>query len=84
MEIANIEFNNGKNRFVLESITDSEGEFRFAWKGNKVSKDGFVNRPANFEWKYLAQLIRKGFESGKITETEISEFMLNLYDLKQK
>lgn len=66
MEISSIKYNNGNHRLTLESIEDSESEYRFAWKGNKISKDGFVNRPANFEWAQLGQLIRKGFDSGNI------------------
>jgi len=80
MEIASIEYNNGNHRLTLENIENSELEYRFAWKGTKVSKDGFVPRPAHFEWEQLGQLIRKGFESGKISNEEIKNFLLQLYN----
>lgn len=78
MEISSIEYNNGKYRLSLEQVEDTE-EYRFAWKGNKKSKDGFVNRPAHFEWKQLGQLIRQGFDSGKISKKEIKGFLHQLY-----
>lgn len=84
MEISSIEYNAGKHRLTLESIEGSESEFRFAWKGNKRSKDGFVNRPAYFEWAKLGQLIRKGFDSGNIKESDINDFLHYFLDLKEK
>ena len=79
MEIASIEYNDGNHRLALEIVEESEFEYRFAWKGTKASKNGFINRPAHFDWEQLGQLIRKGFESGKISNEEIKEFLLQLY-----
>lgn len=81
MEISSIEYNDGKNRLSLEQLEDTE-EYRFAWKGNIKSKDGFVNRPAHFEWEQLGQLIRQGFDSGKISNKEIKGFLHQLYKFK--
>jgi hypothetical protein len=81
MEIASIKYNNGNHRLTLENIDNSKLEYRFAWKGTKVSKDGFVNRPAHFEWEQLGQLIRKGFESGKISNEEINDFLHQLFKI---
>jgi hypothetical protein len=84
MEIESIKYNDGKHRFAIERIDGSESEFRFTWRGNKKSKDGFLPRPANFEWHQLGQLIRKAFDSGEIKESEINDFLRNLLDLKIK
>ena len=84
MEISSIEYNNGANRLALESIDESETEYRFAWRGNERTKDGFVNNPAWFEWEQLGQLIRKGFDSGKIKDSDIKAFLFSLYNLDQQ
>jgi len=81
MEIANIEYKNGDFRLCLDKVPDSNDEFRFVWRGTKVSKDGFINRPAYFDWETLGKLLRKSFTSGKITEDEISSFLNNFIGL---
>lgn len=83
MEISNIEYNDGKHRLSLDSIENSETEFRFAWRGNEISKDAFVNRPAHFEWEALGKLIRKGFDSGKIKPEDMDRFLYNLIGIKK-
>jgi hypothetical protein len=71
-------------RLSLESINkDSEIEFRFVWRGNKRGINGFINSPAHFRWKLLGKLIRDGFDSGKIKDKDINDF-LNCFDLKEK
>lgn len=84
MEISSIKYQNGDHRLTLEKVDESESEFRFAWKGNKRSKDGFINRPAYFEWAQLGQLIRSGFDSGKIKDSDINDFLFSLLNLKEK
>jgi len=85
MEIANVKYEKkATRRLALESIDDSETEFRFVWRGNKSSKDGFIDCPAKFEWEILGKLIRKGFNSGKIKEEDIFDFLRNFIDLKEK
>lgn len=84
MEISSIEYNEGKHRLALETVEDdSEIKFRFAWRGNERTKDGFVNRPAHFEWEALGELIRKGFESGHIKKEEIDGFLHSLLGIKK-
>lgn len=82
MEIAKIEYNEGQNRLVLESVDNSSSEYRFVWKGNSRSKDGFINRPAYFEWDQLGKLIRKSFDSGEIHHRDITSFLFNLLDIE--
>lgn len=84
MEIESIEYNEGKHRLALESIeVNSETKFRFAWRGNERTKEGFVNRPAYFEWEDLGKLIRKGFDSGKIKSEDIDDFLYSLIAIKK-
>ena len=84
MEISSIKYKNGNLRLTIESIDNSKTDYRFAWRGNKRSKDGFINSPAFFNWEQLGQLIRKGFVSGKIKDTDINDFLYKLLDLKIK
>lgn len=82
MEIANIEYKGGKYRLCLDQVDSSETEFRLAWRGNKATKDGFVNKPAYFEWDQLGELIRRSFLTGKIKEKDINNFLINLLGYK--
>ena len=80
MEIANIKYDDGNYRLSLEKVDSSETEYRFAWRGNKKSKDGFINNPAYFDWAQLGKLIRRGFDSGEISELDIQTFITNLFN----
>ena len=75
-ELSSIKFNRGSNRFCLDIIEG--GDYAFVWRGNKRSKNGFVLRPAHFDWRTLGILIKQSFNEGKISKKEMQKFLDSL------
>ena len=49
-----------KQRLCLD-LDKKNGTFRLVWRGNKLSVNGFINRPADFDFSQLAKLIIKAY-----------------------
>jgi hypothetical protein len=77
-ELTSIPFQDGRYRFCLDQVENGTFPYRFAWRGTSVSPDGFINRPAEFDWGMLGRIIRQAVDQRLITNEELVGFMRGL------
>ena len=80
-ELVSVAFNEGRNRFCLDRVTDPDGNvvhYAFVWRGNAKGPDGFVPKPAYFSWEMLGQTIREAMVTGMIPEDDAKDFLAAL------
>lgn len=80
-ELVSISFNDDRNRFCLDKVTDPNGNvehYAFVWRGNAKGSNGFVMKPAYFNWKILGQTIRKAMTAGDIPDDDAKDFLAAL------
>jgi hypothetical protein len=72
----------GNHRFCLDRVirddSNNEVEYAFVWRGTAKSKDGFILRPAYFDWEDLGKLIKKAFIEEQISEDEFKSFLMEI------
>lgn len=81
-KIAEIKDPNWHNSFCLDEVIHENGnkDWAFVWRGTKISPEGFVNKPAYFDWNILGKLIKKSFVEKKVSDMEILEFFRGLME----
>ena len=81
-ELISIALESGKYRFCLDRVIrddeDNRIEYAFVWRGTAVSPDGFVLRPAYFNFQLLGQLLHKAIADKVLSQEDVSKLLLSL------
>jgi hypothetical protein len=77
-ELTSIPFQDGRYRFCLDRVENGTFPYRFAWRGTTVTPDGFINRPAEFDWNMVGRIIRQAIDQGHLTNEELATFVRGL------
>ena len=80
-ELVSVPFNEGRNRFCLDRVTDPSGsaeQYAFVWRGNARGPNAFVPKPAYFSWEVLGQTIREAMVAGDIPYDDVMAFLAAL------
>jgi len=86
-ELASIPFNDGRHRFCLDRVIrdeeDGRIEFAFVWRGTITSPDGFVPKPAYFNFDLMGRTIKQAIDNGAITFNELAELLCSISGLRR-